>query len=93
MTHKLTRTLALVAATGAAAAPVASAMPLPDDPPVGSAAYAPQPQPVKTVQSGGFDFGDAAIGAGATLGLLVLAGGGTFAMTRMRNGQVPAARA
>lgn len=93
MSHKLTKTLALVAATGAAAAPVASAMPLRDAPPVGSAAYAPQPQVIQPAQSNGFDVGDAAIGAGATIGLLVLAGGGTFAVSRMRNGQVPAARA
>jgi hypothetical protein len=94
MIHKLTRVLALMAATGAVTAPAASAMLPPPDAWTGSAGSAPAPrlEVVRPVQSDGFDFGDAAIGAGATLALLVAAGGGTLAVHRVRRARMLPAR-
>jgi hypothetical protein len=95
MIHKLTRTLALAAATGAIAAPAASAMlPAPDPVTRSTAGFAPQPLTVNSVKSDGFDYGDAAIGAGAAIAVLLAAGGGTFAVQRIRRPQMsPTARA
>ena len=39
---------------------------------------------VKVVERGGFDWGDAAIGAGGALGLILVLSGGTFAVARRR---------
>jgi hypothetical protein len=39
---------------------------------------------VKTVKQGGFDFGDAAIGAGVAATVLLAGGGGTLALLRGR---------
>jgi hypothetical protein len=86
MNGKLTRTLALTAAIGAAAAPAASAMPIGPDP-AGGAAFSqdtPQTLVVKTVKQGGFDLGDAAIGAGVAAIVLLAGGGGTLALRARR---------
>ena len=50
---------------------------------------------VETRSSSGFDWGDAGIGAGGMLGLVAIAAGGTFVVTRRRQGRSdlsPAAR-
>jgi hypothetical protein len=50
---------------------------------------------VETRSSSGFDWGDAGIGAGGMLGLVAVAAGGTFVVTRRRQGRSdlsPAAR-
>jgi hypothetical protein len=44
----------------------------------------PRVQVVKVSDSGGFDWGDAGVGAGGALGLMLLAAGGTLAATRRR---------
>ena len=95
MIHKLTRALAVMVATGAVAAPGASAMLLPPEPtPASPGGSATQPQVVRTVEPGGFDYGDAAIGAGAVLTLLLAGGGGTLVVHRARRPQMsPAPRA
>jgi hypothetical protein len=95
MIHKLTRTLALAAATGAIAAPAASArLPAPDPVTSNTAAFTPEPLTANSVRSDGFDYGDAAIGAGAAIAVLLAAGGGTFAVQRIRRPRMsPAARA
>jgi hypothetical protein len=78
MIHKLTRTLALAVATTTAAAPAASAMLPPPDTSGSAVASAPQAAPH------GFDFGDAAIGAGTAVVVLLVGGGGTLAVHRGR---------
>jgi hypothetical protein len=53
------------------------------------------PVVVETRSSSGFDWGDAGIGAGGMLGLVAIAAGGTFVVTRRREGRSdlrPAAR-
>jgi len=53
------------------------------------------PVVVETRSSSGFDWGDAGIGAGGMLGLVAIAAGGTFVVTRRRQGRSdlrPAAR-
>lgn len=50
---------------------------------------------VEMRSSSGFDWGDAGIGAGGMLGLVAIAAGGTFVVTRRRQGRAdvsPAAR-
>jgi hypothetical protein len=50
---------------------------------------------VETHSSSGFDWGDAGIGAGGMLGLVAIAAGGTFVVTRRRHARSdlsPAAR-
>lgn len=95
MIRKLTRTLALTAAAGAVAAPAATAMPAGPDPgPASSAPTALPPQIVKSAAPAGFDFGDAAIGAGAVLTVLLAGAGGTLVARRARRPQFsPAQRA
>jgi hypothetical protein len=92
MIKRTTRALALITAVGAIGAPAASAM-LPPPDPVAHPGAASQPVIVKSVHDGGFDFGDAAIGAGAAFAL-VLAGTGTrLALHRVRQPQMsPASR-
>jgi hypothetical protein len=88
MIHKLTHALALATATGAVAAPAASAMLPPAEPvPVTTAGYTPPPT-VRSVESGGFSYDDAAIGAGAVLALLVAGSGGTLVLRRIRRPHV-----
>ena len=89
MIHSLTRTLALAVTTGAIAAPAASAMLPPPDSAGHSLATAPQPVIVKADASRGFDFGDAAIGAGAAAVALIVGAGGTIAVHRGRHPQTP----
>jgi hypothetical protein len=45
------------------------------------------PVVVETRSSSGFDWGDAGIGAGGMLGLVAIAAGGTFVVTRRRHGR------
>jgi hypothetical protein len=79
--------LALAVALLATAAP-AVAHPVPADPqstiPPDGEGLVETPAPVVEVVPGGFDWGDAAIGAGATLGLVLATTGGGVALTRRR---------
>jgi hypothetical protein len=86
MIRTATRTLALAAAIGAAGAVPASAMNPPHDPPASKAS--PQPVVVEQVQPSGFDFGDAAIGAGVAFALVIAGSGGRLALHRARRPQV-----
>jgi hypothetical protein len=86
--RKLTRVLTLSLAAGAIAAPAASAMlPRPDSGP--STDSTPAPVVVKPVQPGGFDYGDAGIGAGIAVALVAAGAGGTLAMRSRRSEPSP----
>jgi hypothetical protein len=87
MIRTVTRTLALAAVIGAAGAAPASAMLPLADPPASSDAST-QPVIVKEVQPGGFDFGDAAIGAGVAFTIVLAGSGGRLALHRARQPQV-----
>jgi hypothetical protein len=75
--HPLIRALALTLVLGAVLAPVASARSISDAPSThptfASQVLASPPRTVTIVRPSGFDWGDAAIGAGA-VGVLALAG-------------------
>jgi hypothetical protein len=76
---RITRITAVALATAAVAAPAAHARPA-TDPPLdqGNAsqiAIEPEPAPVVQSVDDGFDWGSAAIGAGAAGGLILLIGG------------------
>ena len=91
MFHTVTRSLAVAAVAGAVAAPAATAaIPLSDaDGPGGHATK--HAVIVRPDAPRGFSFGDAAVGAGAAV-VVLLAGGGTLVAYRHR--QIPpAARA
>jgi hypothetical protein len=84
---KLSHKLAVGAATMAVTAAPAAAMPqLPYPPASSDGLQAPIAVPAGAPQSaaGGFDFGDAAIGAGTLLALLAVGGSGTLVVRRMR---------
>jgi hypothetical protein len=87
MIHRLRTTMALAATAGAVAAPTASAMLPPSDPAPAPPAGAPHAPAVNASASSGFDYGDAAIGAGAVIAVL-LVGGGTIAVSRGRVARV-----
>jgi hypothetical protein len=88
MTHTFTRAIALAAVTGAAAAPAASAMvPPPDD----TTTSVVQPAVAASNASDGFHVGDAAIGAGAAVLVLLVGSGGTLALRRARHPHMPPA--
>jgi hypothetical protein len=83
--HRIRNGAALGLAVIAAAAPSASARPV-DDP---TTAPATQSAPAPTVihvaaPSTGFDWGDAGIGAGATLAFVTVAAGGAIAIGHRR---------
>ncbi len=82
--HRISTGVALGLAVIAVAAPSASARPDLDSP---TAAPAPQPAPTVihlATPSGGFDWGDAGIGAGGTLALVTVAAGGAIAIGNRR---------
>lgn len=81
MIRTATRTLAVAATVGAVAAPGASAMLPPPDP----VSHAPaRPVVIEQPPASGFDYGDAAIGAGLALTVLVAGTGGAVALHRAR---------
>jgi hypothetical protein len=85
------RTVATAAIALAAIAPAAASARFDNNP-----VYFPQPRPtVAVVQhpSGGFDWGDAAIGAAAGVGASALAFGGATAMAGRRRQTAPTATA
>ena len=94
MFRRLTQALALMATTAAVAAPAADAsLPLPDSQSASPADSTLRPLVVTSVEHGGFDYGDAAIGAGAVLVVLLAGGGVTLATRRARRPQLfPASR-
>jgi hypothetical protein len=79
--HRFTRLVAVGLASAALAAPAASARPVSPDSPVppGSAPVVIEPAPARVVSvDDGFDWGSAAIGAGAVGAVVLLIGvGGT----------------
>jgi hypothetical protein len=93
--HSLVKPLALVLLTGAVAAPAASAR-------IDTGVSSPQPTPatletslpqtVTVVRSGGFDWGDAGIGAGAVVALAATGLGARLAVGRHRQVDSRAAR-
>jgi hypothetical protein len=94
--HSLVKPLALVLLTGAVAAPAASAR-------IDTGVSSPQPtsatqletslpQTVTVVRSGGFDWGDAGIGAGAVVALAATGLGARLAVGRHRQLDSRAAR-
>ena len=89
MLRTFARPLAVIVATGAIAAPAASAMVPPQDDSLSAAASSPAPEIVTVDSSSGFDVGDAAIGAGAAVAVLLVGAGGTFAVQRSRHSHLP----
>lgn len=85
--NRITRLVAIGLATGAIAAPAATAMPVPPDSSVPSSnePVAIEPEPVVQSVNEGFDWGSAAIGAGAAGALIVLSLGGLGGSVRNRN--------
>jgi hypothetical protein len=91
--QRLRRGLALATVVGALAAPTASAYPI--DPALpggsdGSGDRGTQDRSVvapETSTSGGFDWGDAGIGAGAAFALTAIGLGGTLAVGSRRHGE------
>jgi hypothetical protein len=83
--HGIKTTLALALALGAIAPAVASARPN-LDPPSRTTTQSPEPavQIVRVPAGGGFDWGDASIGAAGGLGLSMLALGGSLLITQRR---------
>ncbi|HEY7631694.1 MAG TPA: hypothetical protein VH817_13375 [Thermoleophilaceae bacterium] len=79
--RKIKSTLALTLALGAIAPAAALAQPLPADPP-GWPANTPTIELVQSSPRAGFDWGDAAIGAAAGLGLSMVAVGGSVVLVR-----------
>jgi hypothetical protein len=88
MIRTVTRTLAVAATVGAVAAPTASAMLPPRDGPAPHKLA--QPVVIEQPRASGFDYGDAAIGAGLALTVLVAGTGGTVALHRARRPRVSA---
>jgi hypothetical protein len=85
MFRTFTRSLAVAASVGAVAAPAASAMLPPADTPDAQDA---QPVVIEQPTTGGFDYGDAAIGAGLAFTVLLVGTGGGVALNRARRPQV-----
>lgn len=77
--YRLARLTAVVLASGALAAPTAIARPAPPDP-----KPSPDRAPVVRAIDEGFDWGSAAIGAGAAGALIVLSLGGLGGASRSR---------
>jgi hypothetical protein len=86
MIRIVTRTLAVAATAGAVAAPAASAMLPPPDPP--ASREPTQPVVIDQPRASGFDYGDAAIGAGLALTVVVAGTGGAVALHRARRPQI-----
>ena len=80
--HRIRRSLALATAITALAAPAAMAAPVEQpgsypsvDPALLHDTSVPAPPPATSASDGGFDWGDAGVGAGAMLGLTTMAAG------------------
>jgi hypothetical protein len=84
--HRMRRSLALATAITALAAPAAVAAPAePEsypsvDPALLHDTSVPTPPPATSASDGGFDWGDAGLGAGAMLGLTAMAAGTAVAL-------------
>jgi hypothetical protein len=94
--HSLVRPLALALVTAAVAAPAASAR-VNSDPPLPQPTSATElvsspPQTVTVVESSGFDWADAGIGAGAVVALALTGLGARLTVGRHRQVQSTAAR-
>jgi hypothetical protein len=78
VSHRITRLATAGLVVGALAAPAASARPAPLDAPIppGSDPVVIEPAPAPVVIDDGFDWGSAAIGAGAAGGFILLIGAG-----------------
>jgi hypothetical protein len=95
--QRITKVTAVALALGAIAAPAASAGPIADGlalQPRHSAPLTPIPTSPKVVQvsnpSDGFDWGDAAIGAGGGVALSILGVGGALALSQRRTHKMTA---
>jgi hypothetical protein len=90
--RSLSRALTLVLVAGAVAAPVASARPIVNPPqPVSAVQIETVPAQTSAVKSTGFDWGDAGIGAGAIV-VLVLAGVAALSIAHRRQPHAAGAR-
>jgi hypothetical protein len=95
---KTTLALTLTLALGAIAPAAAASARFEPDPPAASTTPSPQPavQIVRVAAPGGFDWGDAGIGAAGGFGLSMLAIGGGLVVTQRRgrrsSGPAPATR-
>jgi hypothetical protein len=80
----LKKATALVLALGAIVPAIATAMPIRSDP-SGAGFTLPQSPVIRiATPASGFDWGDAGIGAGAALGLMLAATGGTLLLAHRR---------
>ena len=86
--EKVCRGMAVAMVVSAMAAPAASAMPDGPNAPLSQGPYEPLPMPTRTdgpsAQPGGFDWGDAGIGAAAMFGITGIAAGSALAVGRRR---------
>ena len=91
--NRITRLVAIGLATGAIVAPAATAMPAPPDSSVPSSSepVAIEPAPVVQSVNAGFEWGSAAIGAGAAGALILIISGGGISY-RHRHERVGVAR-
>ena len=84
-THQLKSAAALTLAVGAICAPAASARPVPPDPPQGTQTSTNVTPVVRVIAAnGGFDWGDAGIGAAGGFALSMLGLGGALAVSQRR---------